>query len=119
MNKGSCLCGAVHFTVEGALGDSDACHCVQCRKWSGHFLAGVETPRSALSIEGKDNITWYQFSKKVRRGFCYIPKIIEDAGFRVQAGCQSKAQLETNGYSLSESCNAALASCLNSHRARR
>ncbi len=36
----------------------------------------------------------------------YIPKIIQDAGFRVQAGCQSKAQLEANGYSLSESCKA-------------
>jgi len=47
-----------------------------------------------------------------------IPIIIQNAGFRVQAGCQSKAQLEANGYSLSKSYNAALASCLSSRRAR-
>ena len=70
MHKGSCLCGSVTFEVVGELGAPDACHCVQCRKWTGHFLPSTEVPRTALTIDGADNITWYASSEKVRRGFC-------------------------------------------------
>ena len=70
MHKGSCLCGSVTFEVAGELGAPDACHCVQCRKWTGHFLPSTEVPRTALTIDGADNITWYLSSEKVKRGFC-------------------------------------------------
>lgn len=70
MHKGSCLCGAVKFEVTGELGSADACHCIQCRKWTGHFLPGTEVPRSAVTIHGKENIKWYHSSEKARRGFC-------------------------------------------------
>lgn len=67
---GSCLCGAVRFTVEGDLGHSDACHCTQCRKASGHYFASANVPRSALTVTGEEHIRWYASSAKVRRGFC-------------------------------------------------
>jgi hypothetical protein len=70
MHTGSCLCGAVRFEVEGALKAPDACHCSQCRKQSGHFWASTNVPREKLSIHGADNLTWFQSSEKVRRGFC-------------------------------------------------
>lgn len=70
MYKGSCLCGAVTFEVSCALPGPDACHCTQCRKWTGHFLAGTDVPRSAVTIHGGDNVTWFQSSEKARRGFC-------------------------------------------------
>lgn len=70
MHQGSCLCGAVTFEVAGELPAPDACHCSKCRKHSGHFLAGADVPRSALTIRGADSITWYTSSEKVRRGFC-------------------------------------------------
>jgi hypothetical protein len=70
LKKGSCLCGRVRFTVAGDLGHSDACHCLQCRKQSGHYFASVNVPRSALVVTGEANVTWYQSSAKVRRGFC-------------------------------------------------
>lgn len=70
MLTGSCLCGAVRFTVEGELHAPDACHCTQCRKQSGHFWASADAPRAAVAIEGEDAVTWYQSSEKVRRGFC-------------------------------------------------
>jgi hypothetical protein len=70
MHKGSCLCGAVRFSVEGELHAPDACHCSQCRRWSGHYWASTDVPRSAVRIEGEDKLTWYQSSEKVRRGFC-------------------------------------------------
>lgn len=70
MHKGSCLCGAVSFVVEGELSPPDACHCTICRKHSGHYYAGTDVKKDALTITGDENITWYQSSPKVRRGFC-------------------------------------------------
>lgn len=70
MHRGSCLCGAVRFTVAGELGAPDACHCSQCRRQSGHYWASTDVPREAVTIEGGDGLTWYQSSEKVRRGFC-------------------------------------------------
>jgi hypothetical protein len=70
MHTGSCLCGAVSFTVTGDLPPPDACHCTQCRKQSGHFWASTDVPRAAVTITGDDRLTWYQSSAKVRRGFC-------------------------------------------------
>jgi hypothetical protein len=70
VHRGSCLCGAVTFEVDGALPGPDACHCTKCRKHSGHYYAGTDVPRSALTIHGEDHVTWYASSEKVRRGFC-------------------------------------------------
>jgi len=68
MKKGSCLCGAVSFVVTGELSPPDACHCVQCRKQSGHYFASTNVPRAALAITGEENVSWYQSSAKVRSG---------------------------------------------------
>lgn len=72
MHKGSCLCGAVSFEVEGPLPPPDACHCTLCRKHSGHFFVSTDVPRSALTVRGAENVTWFRSSEKVRRGFCAI-----------------------------------------------
>jgi len=69
-HAGGCLCGAVRFTVAGALPAPNACHCTQCRKQSGHFWASVDLAQSDVEISGNEAITWYQSSAKVRRGFC-------------------------------------------------
>ena len=70
MHTGSCLCGAVSFTVDAALPPPDACHCTICRKSSGHYAVGTDAPRAAVTIRGGDHVTWYQSSEEVRRGFC-------------------------------------------------
>ncbi|HEY0625513.1 MAG TPA: GFA family protein [Allosphingosinicella sp.] len=70
MHKGSCMCGAVTFVVEGKLPGPDACHCRQCRKHSGHYFASSDVPRSRVRIHGEGNVGWYQSSEKARRGFC-------------------------------------------------
>jgi hypothetical protein len=72
MHKGSCLCGAVQFEAAGDLRAPDACHCVQCRKQSGHYWASTNVPRASLTLHGADKVTWYRSSDKVRRGFCAI-----------------------------------------------
>ncbi|KAB1088023.1 GFA family protein [Neorhizobium galegae] len=70
MHKGSCLCGAVTFEIEGDLSAPDACHCSKCRKQSGHFFASTDVEKDRLTLKGAENITWFQSSEKVRRGFC-------------------------------------------------
>jgi len=68
--KGSCQCGAVTYTLAQAPTEATACHCTQCRKQSGHFFASANLPKAAVELSGKENLTWYQSSEKVRRGFC-------------------------------------------------
>jgi hypothetical protein len=70
MHQGSCLCGAIKFEVAGTLEPMDACHCTQCRKWSGHFLVAVDVPRDSLTVHGSEHLKWFHSSGKVRRGFC-------------------------------------------------
>lgn len=70
MHHGSCLCGAVRFEVVGELKPADACHCVACRKFSGHYFVSSDVPKAAVTVHGGDHVTWYHSSEKVRRGFC-------------------------------------------------
>jgi hypothetical protein len=70
VHRGACLCGVVSFEVEGDLPAPDACHCTQCRKQSGHYFVSTDVPRSRVTIRGAENVTWFQSSAKVRRGFC-------------------------------------------------
>ncbi len=68
--SGSCLCGAIKYTIDGPLRQVTACHCSQCRKQSGHFYAATSAKDSDLSIHGGENLTWYEASDDARRGFC-------------------------------------------------
>lgn len=70
MHRGSCMCGAVRFEVEGELPPPDACHCAQCRKQSGHVFVSTDVPRAAVRIHGAESVGWYRSSDKARRGFC-------------------------------------------------
>jgi len=71
--RGSCLCGAVSFEIEGPLEKQpEACHCTQCRKQTTHFFAGVNVKRKDLRLTGEEWVSWYQSSANVRRGFCSV-----------------------------------------------
>ena len=50
MHKGSCLCGGVEYELHGPLRDVLACHCIQCRKTSGHYWAATNVPRDKLVL---------------------------------------------------------------------
>lgn len=72
--KGKCLCGAVTFSVDAdAFDNRTACHCSQCRRWSGHYWASVSGPIDKLSIDtGEEKVTWINSSAQARRGFCSV-----------------------------------------------
>lgn len=70
MHHGSCLCGAVTFTIDGDLPPPDVCHCGMCRKFSGHLFASTDVPKAALRVTGAETVRWHRSSEKIRRGFC-------------------------------------------------
>lgn len=70
MKTGGCHCGAVRYTVTGPLRDVIYCHCTQCRKQTGHFVAATRVADEALEITGADDLTWYAASPDAKRGFC-------------------------------------------------
>ncbi len=70
MVMGSCLCGDVTFELGGKLRNSVACHCVQCRKTSGHYVSATQVDPGQLNITKDSGLTWYQSSPDARRGFC-------------------------------------------------
>lgn len=70
MQSGSCLCGAITFTIDCALPQPDVCHCGKCRKHSGHCFASTDVPKLALTVSGRATVKWFQSSTQVRRGFC-------------------------------------------------
>ncbi len=68
--SGSCLCGAVRYTISGALRPVIACHCTQCGKTSGHHVAATSAARDGVEITG--DVRWYASSDTARRGFCPV-----------------------------------------------
>jgi hypothetical protein len=71
ITKGGCLCGAVTYELKGELRPVVACHCIQCRKTSGHYVAATQVAVADAEISG-ETLTWYRSSDVAERGFCSI-----------------------------------------------
>lgn len=69
-HTGGCLCGGVRYAIEGPLREVTACHCSQCRRTSGHFVAATSAPQANLRMERADTLRWYRSSPAAERGFC-------------------------------------------------
>ena len=68
-HTGSCLCGAVTYEVDGPLRDVINCHCIWCRRNTGHFMAATAARVTDLEIRG-ESLKWYDASDTVQYGFC-------------------------------------------------
>ncbi|MCP4789276.1 MAG: GFA family protein [Gammaproteobacteria bacterium] len=68
--NGSCLCGGVRFELHGPLRPLLACHCVQCRKTSGHYWVATNVSYDKLVLTNDDGLKWYASSNSAQRGFC-------------------------------------------------
>jgi hypothetical protein len=64
----------VRFRIDGEVRHASACHCVQCRKTSGHYWAALNVAQDDLVIEqGTESLAWYPNPEgTVERGFCVI-----------------------------------------------
>lgn len=68
--RGGCLCGGVRYEALGPLRNVIACHCSQCRKTSGHFVAASQVPSENLRLTESATLRWYRSSASAERGFC-------------------------------------------------
>lgn len=68
--KGSCLCGAVAFDAGPPVGPAIACHCVECRRQSGHHFAAVPVPKDSVRFTGTEAPAWFRATAIATRGFC-------------------------------------------------
>ena len=70
---GSCLCQSIQFTCTPISLEVGACHCTQCRKFSGHQFATFDTRAQDLHIKDpKDALRHYRASSFATRSFCSI-----------------------------------------------
>jgi hypothetical protein len=68
--SGGCLCGAVQYEVAGALRPVVYCHCEQCQKTSGLYVAATACHPNRLKLLVDDGLRWYRSSSTAQRGFC-------------------------------------------------
>ena len=69
---GSCLCGAVHYELNGAIGEIVQCHCSKCRKANGTAYA-TNAPIAKADFKltaGEDVLKRYASSVGTQRYFC-------------------------------------------------
>jgi hypothetical protein len=70
ISRGGCLCGGVRYEVRGKLRDVIACHCRQCQRTSGHYVAASQAPTANLRLVESATLRWYRSSDTAERGFC-------------------------------------------------
>lgn len=95
-HKGSCLCGAVTFEIEGDFDRFFLCHCSRCRKDTGSAHAANLFSSSAKLkwLSGEDRVKNFQLPEtRHSKSFCVecgsaLPRIKEDGKLLVvPAGC--------------------------------
>lgn len=70
IREGGCLCGAVRYAVSGPLRAVVLCHCTQCRRSTGHFMAATAARHRHFRLLSQAPLRWYESSSEARRGFC-------------------------------------------------
>ena len=66
---GGCLCGAVKVEATIREPTIGACHCEQCRRWTGGSPL-LTVPVADLRIRGRDDVHEFQISEWGVRAFC-------------------------------------------------
>ncbi len=66
----SCLCGSVRLQLPDDLGPATACHCSQCRKYSGHHAASFDV--ASVTYLSDATLTWFTHPSGAKRGFCNV-----------------------------------------------
>lgn len=72
MYNGSCLCGAVKFTISNKIEDIIYCHCSLCRKAQGSAFATNANviAKNFKFLSGENNLTAYAPSSTQKKYFC-------------------------------------------------
>jgi hypothetical protein len=87
MEKGSCLCGAVKYEIDGRISPIWLCHCSKCRRSTGSAFhaSAVCGPEIFRWISGEDGIKEYEDTPGYKVRFCGrcgspVPSYLEEHG---------------------------------------
>lgn len=69
---GGCDCGGVRYRITGELRGVVHCHCISCRRITGHHLAATAAHVDDLEVHDSETLTWYQRTAETRYGFCSV-----------------------------------------------
>jgi hypothetical protein len=70
MASGGCHCGAVRYSVTGAMHHNAVCHCSDCRRSSGAIMVSwAAFPKDSLTVDSGAPAV-YQSSEHGERHFC-------------------------------------------------
>lgn len=70
MITGSCLCGANTFEMNADPGPVTACHCGQCRKYSGFHSASIDVETGKLHWLRQGHVKRFAHPSGSIRAFC-------------------------------------------------
>lgn len=70
VRTGGCICGGVRYRITGPIKQIVACHCRECRRQTGHFMASSDVWNEHLELTESRDLGWYRSGPKSRRGFC-------------------------------------------------
>jgi hypothetical protein len=67
---GGCLCGSVRYRVGNSLEGVTCCHCSQCARTTGHYIAAAHCATSDFALDADETLRWFPSSPEAERGFC-------------------------------------------------
>ena len=70
LKSGGCQCGGVRYEVHGTLRPVLMCHCTQCRRMTGHYMAATAAQLEDFRLIAQEPLRWYQSSQHAQRAFC-------------------------------------------------
>jgi len=65
---GRCLCGAVEIRAAQLPDSAWACHCENCRRWTGSVQFGLDVPSEYVTVTGP--VATYRAVAFAERAFC-------------------------------------------------
>jgi hypothetical protein len=89
--KGSCLCGAVSFTVKSFNKKAANCHCTMCRKFHGSAFGTLVGVSGLNWLTGQDHLKEFVASNGTTRTFCH--ECGSSLGFRVKEATATEIEL--------------------------
>ena len=94
MLRGSCLCGAIAFEIDGRVSPMECCHCSRCRRTSGSAFSAalITAARSFRFLRGEDLLTRFELASGFRHDFCRVcgapmPAPGDEKVVPIPAGC--------------------------------
>ena len=70
--SGGCECGAVRYEIRGPVRKVVFCHCKQCQRTSGFYVAATACAMEDLHLVHAPGLRWYKSSDIADRGFCEV-----------------------------------------------